>query len=1109
MLLITMHHIVSDGWSMGLLLHELSMLYGAYVKGEEDPLEPLEIQYGDYAVWQRRWMEGTVLREQGEYWRRELGGAPEVLELPADRPRPAQQEYAGGMVALVLDEKLTAGLKALSQRHGATLYMTLLAGWAGLLGRLSGEKDVVIGTPAANRGRAEIEKLIGFFVNTLALRVELSGSPRVGELLEQVKERTLGAQQNQDIPFEQVVELMQPARSLAHSAVFQVLFTWQNTPQENLELAGLVWEGVKWDEEQRVVKFDLTVSLQEVGEKIEGGVRYAKSLFDGATIERYVEYYRRLLEGMVEAGEEAVVERLPLMGAAEREQLLYGWNRTQQEFPAEKCVHELFEEQVERAPNAVAVIYEDQELSYGELNRRANQLAHYLRELGVKPDDRVAICVERGLEMVVGILAVLKAGGAYVPLDPAYPAERMGYMLEDASPLMLLTEQRLRWTFFTLNAALPIVDLTEDDFAWQDYPIANPDRRSTGLSAKNLAYVIYTSGSTGRPKGVCIEHRQISNYVAAIREKLHLAEGGAFGHVSTIAADLGNTVLFPSLAHGGTLRIFAQQETTDSSRFASSCREHPLDCLKITPSHFQALLAESGDPERIPRQCLVFGGEVLPRELLATVRLLRPECRIYNHYGPTECSVGVLSEDVTFRDQVPSRGPIPLGRPLNNMSVYVLDSQRDLVPMGIAGEIFIGGHGVGRGYFRHPALTAQVFLPDPFSKTPGARMYRTGDRGRWLQDGAVEFLGRTDFQVKVRGFRIELGEIEARLKAHEGIRDAVIVAREDTAGDKRLVAYYTCVNTDDAQVEADALRGHLANATAGVHGAGGVRAAGVAAADAERQAGPQGTAGARDGSLCACADTNRRRATSRRSWRRIWAELLKLERVGRHDNFFALGGHSLLAVTVIERHAAHRGLDVDIRTLFATPTLADVGRSRWTAMRRPSRFPPNRIPGDCEAITPEMLPLVRADGGRDRADRRDGAGRSGERAGHLSAGAAAGGHSLSSSDGRRRRSVPAGRVCAALTAASVWTAISMRCRRSLTGTTSCGPRCCGKACRSRCRWCGEKRALSVEEVDARCGAETWPGSSTSASIRAITGSMCARRRCCACTSPRTRRRTAG
>ncbi|HLL48435.1 MAG TPA: condensation domain-containing protein, partial [Longimicrobiaceae bacterium] len=495
-LLVSMHHIVSDGWSMGVFVEELSALYAAFVQGRGDPLPELAVQYADYAAWQRRWMAGEVLREQAGYWRATLAGVPELLEVPADRARPARQDYAGGVVPLTLEAELTAGLKALGRGAGTTPFMTLLGGWAALLGRLTGQEDLVVGTPTANRGRREVEGLIGFFVNTLALRVELSGSPTVGELLGRVKERALGAQQHQDLPFEQVVELVRPARSLAHGPLVQVMFVWQNAPRGKLELPGLTLAPLQASP-PATAKYDLSLKLYEADGAITGGVEYASSLFDRATVERYARHLRTLLAAMAaDAGER--VDRLPLLGAEERRQLLEGWNVAEAEYPQASCVHELFQAQAARTPDAAAVVFEGGSLTYGELNARANRLAHHLRALGVGPDARVAICVERSPEMVVGLLAVLKAGGAYVPLDPAYPADRLRWMLEDSAPAALLTDGALDG--LPAGSGLPVLDLAAGPPAWEGRPATDPER--LGLRPDHLAYVIYTSGSTGTPKGV-------------------------------------------------------------------------------------------------------------------------------------------------------------------------------------------------------------------------------------------------------------------------------------------------------------------------------------------------------------------------------------------------------------------------------------------------------------------------------------------------------------------------------------------------------------------------------------------------------------------------------
>ena len=922
-LLITMHHIVSDGWSMGVFIRELSALYGAYVRGEEDPLPPLEVQYADYAVWQRQWVEGEMLRQQAEYWERTLAGAPTLLELPTDHPRPAEQEYAGGWVRIVLEEDLTRRLKELSRRHGATLYMTLLAGWGALLARLSGQEDLVTGTAVANRGRTEIEGLIGLFVNRLAVRLDVSGSPSFEELLKRVKEQTLAAQQHQDIPFEQVVEQTRPVRSLSHSPLFQVVFDWeQNAGGGGFAMPGLEFAALGAASDV-AAKFDLGLILRDAGTQIVGGVVYARSLFERATVERYLGYLRTLLEGMV-ADERQAIDQLRMLPEAERQQVLYEWNATEAEYPREKLVHELFEEQAEKTPDAVAVVYEDATLSYGELNRRANQLAHYLRKLGVGPDERVAICAQRGLEMIVGLLGVLKAGGAYVPLDPAYLVGRLRYMLEDSAPLMLLTERRWKEVFSGVGEKLAVVELDGPAQSWSRQPATNPQPIGVGLTPEHTAYVIYTSGSTGTAKGVMVEHRQLINYVTAISDKVGMEEGWSYGLMSTFAADLGHTVMYSSLLRGGALHVVPRAESMDGKRFGRYCEERRIDCVKITPTHFQALLGEDGGEECIPQKCLVFGGEALSPELVTRVKSLRPGCWTFNHYGPTECTVGALSEVVEARRGIEARGGIALGRPLGNTRVYVLDGTGEPAPVGVVGEIYIGGAGVARGYLNRADVTAERFVSDRFAVDGPERMYKTGDLGRWLGDGTIEFLGRNDFQVKVRGYRVELGEIEACLKEHEGVREAVVLARDDMSGDKRLVAYYTSTEANGEESESvEPLRRHVsAKLPEYMVPAAYVRLEKLPLTPngkLDRKALPE----PKEDAYGAARDYEEPVGEIEQTVAEIWAKVLKVERVGRRDNFFELGGHSLLSVRVIA-NMRRAGLEVDLQALFATPTLAEL-----------------------------------------------------------------------------------------------------------------------------------------------------------------------------------------
>jgi len=906
-LLITIHHIVSDAWSFGIFSQELSALYGAYVSGEDDGLPELAIQYADFAVWQRKRMEDEVLGKQAEYWKRTLAGAPEVLQLPADHVRPEQQSYSGAAAMLALDEELTAGLRGLSRKHKTTLYMTLLAGWAALLARLSGQDDVVIGTPAANRNRVEIERLIGFFVNMLALRLGVSDSFDVGTLLAHVKSQTVAAQEHQSFPFEQVVEIVRPPRSLAHNPVFQVMFAWQNAPKGMIDLAGLhvsPFTAVPHD----ISKFDLTLLLQQEGNQIVGELEYATALFERSTIERYLRYFRTLLAAMV-ADDTQKVDRLSMLPQEERQQLLYEWNATAAEYPRDKCVHELFEDQVEKRPGAVAVAYEDKQLTYGELNRRANRLAHYLRSLGVRPDTLVAVCVDRSLEMIVGLLAVMKAGGAYVPLDPAYPAERLRYMVEDSGPKVLLTQGHLRELMRGVKRELAVIDLGDTGVEWEEWPETNLEKAGVGLTAEHLAYVIYTSGSTGTPKGVMVAHRGVTNFLCSMRREPGIETDDVLLATTRLSFDIAALELYLPLTIGAQLRILGG-EVLDGARVSKEI-ERDVTMMQATSASWRMLL--DAGVERTECLKVLCGGEALNIDLART--LASRSRSAWNLYGPTETTIWSSIEKL--KKELSS---ISIGRPIANTQFYIFDRHGEPVPVGVAGEIHIGGEGVAQGYLNRPELTADRFVPDPFSNGPGARMYRTGDLGRRKNDGTIEFLGRNDFQVKVRGFRIELGEIEARLKEHEGIREAVVLAREDTPGDKRLVAYYTA--SEQNIVGAQELRAHVAAKLPEYM---------VPAAYVKLESLPLTPNGKLNRKALPAPEDD---AYGVRQYEApqgvieellagIWAKLLHLERMGRHDNFFDLGGHSLLAVRVIARVREALKVEVAIKDLFARPVLQD------------------------------------------------------------------------------------------------------------------------------------------------------------------------------------------
>jgi amino acid adenylation domain-containing protein len=887
-LLVTTHHIVSDGWSMGVLVNELSALYDAYRRGEAAQLPELPIQYADYAAWQRQWLSGEVLERQAEYWKTALAGAPALLEAPADRSRPAVQDYDGKRVRVKLEEGLTCGLKALSRRRGTTLYMTLLAGWAALLGRLSGQEEVVIGTPVANRTRMEIEGLIGFFVNTLALRIDLSGGLTVGELLERVKERALEGQQNQDISFEQVVEIAQTPRSLAYAPIFQVMFAWQNAPEGRLDLPGLA---ISWMETPQVTtRFDLTLSLQETGQGIFGGLEYATSLYERETVERYLGYWRRLLEGMVE--EEQVVDRLELLSETERRQLLEEWNETEADYPKEKCVHELFEEQVERSPEAVALSYEDEQMSYAELNAQANRLAAHLRDLGVGPDGRVAICMVRSVEMVVALLAVLKAGGAYVPLDPSYPPERLGYMLEDSAPAVLLTHDAALAAPVGRSPALLILNLDGDKRQWAGRSERNPDRASIGLDARSLAYILYTSGSTGKPKGVAISHLSIRNHMEWIREQFTISERDCVLQKTPFTFDASGSEFYAPLFSGGRMVIARPEGHRDTAYLISQIQERQVSLLQVVPSLLSALIDEGTLGGCRTLRAVFCAGEALSEQLQ---RRLREElaARLVNFYGPTEVTI-----DATYWEAGAGEGRVAIGRPVSNTQAYVLGDEMGVMPVGVQGELYLGGAQLARGYLNQAWMTGERFAPNPFGLEPGGRLYRTGDRVRWRSDGNLEFVGRMDEQVKLRGYRIELGEIEATVMRHPGVARCAVVVREDGLENKRLVAYVA--PEADVELEMSELREklrewlpeHMAPSAIVVldslplHSNGKIDRKALSAFEAVKS-------------------TTGTYVAPRNLWEiclaQIWQELLGIERVGVKDNFFQLGGDSLLLVRMAAR----------------------------------------------------------------------------------------------------------------------------------------------------------------------------------------------------------------
>ncbi|CAJ4466309.1 syringomycin synthetase [Burkholderia pseudomallei] len=954
---VVMHHIASDGWSVGVLLQELSALYGSFIAEQGDPLAPLPLQYADYAAWQRRWLASGQLEKQGAFWQTNLSGAPTLLELPTDRPRPPKQSHAGASVEVKLGAALSERVKRLSQRHGVTPYMTLLSSWAAVLSRLSGQEEVVIGSPVAGRNRTEVEALIGFFVNTLALRLDLSSEPTVGELLKRTKAQVLSAQAHQDLPFDQVVERVKPPRSTAHPPLFQVMFVWQNMPAGELTIPGLTIRAVETP--LQTAQFELTLSLQEAGDDIVGHLNYASALFDESTVRRYVTYWRRLLEGMTAGAADQTIVGLPLLDEAERKQMVYAWNATERDYPIEQCIHQLFEAQVDRKPEAIALTFDGQRLSYAELNARANRLAHYLQARGVGPDRLVALCAERGIEMVVGLLAILKAGGAYVPLDPSHPPERLRRMLDDTNPVAVLVDDigadALASFESHVAARSPRVHLSRDIAQWRACNPANPPTPRE-RAARRLAYVIYTSGSSGEPKGVMNEHRGVVNRLWWMQQTYALDERDAVLQKTPFSFDVSVWEFFWPLMSGARLVIAKPEGHKDPAYLSELIDRERVTTLHFVPSMLQAFLEDEG----AARGCgsvkrVMCSGEALPPSLVKRFYRCLPDARLHNLYGPTEAAVDVTAWAC---DAEEGGASVPIGRPIANTRIYILDGYGQPVPRGVAGELYIGGVQVARGYLNRPELTRERFVDDPF--VAGGRLYKTGDLARWRTDGSLEYLGRNDFQVKIRGFRIELGEIEAQLAKVAGVREAVVLAREaapDTkrhaasnensasnSGEKRLVAYYT----GDADVVA--LRAQAAQHLPSYM---------VPSAYVRLDAWPLTPNGKLDRhALPAPADDAYARAeyeapqgAKEEALAAIWKDLLPVERISRHDNFFELGGHSLLAITLIE-HMRRANLHADVTTLFTAPTLADLA-VRVGASRGDTYVPPNLIPGDAANGTPE------------------------------------------------------------------------------------------------------------------------------------------------------------
>lgn len=891
----TLHHIVSDGWSLDVLLHELQVLYRAYKNGEVNPLPPLTVQYPDYAFWQRQWLTGERLHQQSAYWKLILSDAPIRLDLPIDRPRPNQQSFIGDFVPIQLDCDLTSNLRNLSKVHGTTMFMTVLAAWAAVLSRLSGQDQVVIGAPSANRGQCEIEPLIGFFVNTLALRVDLRKQPNVAELLSRVKKTVVQAQAHQDLPFEQVVEIVQPPRRLDYTPIFQVIFAWQNNVPAKDEWPGLNIEMM--ESPYSIAKFELELNLTVTDDQILGGLGYSTALFDKITIQRHANYLLTFLKAMTLSTYYSV-DRIDILSLTERELLLKTWNNTQVPFPDQTCINQIFDRQVVQTPEATAILVNGKKTTYAELNVRANKLAHHLMHLGVRPQNYVAILFERSKELIIAQLAILKADAVYVPLDPQSPSERHKWIINDCSACLLLTNTE------NTNFSIPTLNVNKIDLTTMES--LNPVVSGSSL---DIAYVMYTSGSTGNPKGVLVTHKGIARLIIN-NGYAKFKSTDRIGSIANPAFDASTFEIWGALLSGAALVILDRETILSTHEFCRALKSEHINVILLTAGLFNQISTVSLDVFS-QLDTLVVGADILDPRSINAVLSSGPPKNFINGYGPTESTT--LATSFQINDIINEHCSVPIGKPISNTRIYLLDVYGQPVPLGAVGELYIGGDGVARGYLNRAALTTKHFLPDPFTDVPNARMYRTGDLAKYRNDGNLLFLGRNDYQVKIRGFRIELGEIEARLSTHSTVREAIVIATGEH--EKCLIAYvvadavdpaslreYLTIFLPDYMVPAAFVR--LDKMPFTLNGKLDRQALPTPGADAyahatyEEPIGPVETAIAE-----------------------IWHDLLGIERISRHDSFFALGGHSLLAVQLSSRIAS-LGADLPLATLFMAPTLS-------------------------------------------------------------------------------------------------------------------------------------------------------------------------------------------
>ena len=899
-LVVTLHTLVADEWSLNVLAREIDVLYLAYSAGEPSPLSELPLQYPDHAHWQKDWFAGEVLGQHIAYWRKRLAGIPAVIELPMDRPRPPAQGFRGARASLALSKSLSESLTELSLREGATLFETLLAAFQTLLSRYTGQPDIVVGAIVPGREAAGTESLIGPFAHTVLLRTDVESDPTFRELLWQVRDLSRRDREYQSMPFDRLVSELQPEREPSRNPLFQVLFSLTPTAPA----AQLGWETANFEVDGGTAKVDLQLEFSDREEGVSGHFIYNTEIFDATTIDRMVDHFQTLLQGIV-ANPDQRLSRLPLLGQAERHQLLVEWNSTPSDYPRDRCVHQLFELQAERTPNATAVVFENERLTYSELNRRANQLAHYLTKLGVGPDVLVGILVERSLEMVVGLLGILKAGGAYVPLDPAYPRDRVAFMLEDSEVPVLLTQRHLLGSVPDSQAKVVVLDGDWKEIAKEE--AGNPLNQ---VGAKNLAYVIYTSGSTGKPKGVQIPHRAVVNFLTSMSQRPGMTADDRLLAVTTLSFDIFGLEIYLPLSVGASFEIVSREVSSDGSRLLAKLAKSNATVMQATPATWRMLLEAGWKGDA--RLKILCGGEAISRKLAD--QLLQRVGALWNMYGPTETTIWSTTAKVE-----PGPNAVSIGQPIANTQLFILDKLLQPVPIGVAGELHIGGDGLARGYLHRPELTAEKFIRDPFSPDPEARLYKTGDLVRYLPSGDIDFLGRIDHQIKIRGFRIEMGEIEAVLRQHSAVNETVVVVREDTPGDQRLVAYFVPAG-DSTSITSDLrefLRAKLPEYM-------------VPSAFVPLKAMPLTPNGKVNRRALPAPDQADLAPTTKFAAPKdaiesrlvqIWEAVLGVRPIGVRHNFFELGGHSLVAVRLMNRIEQAFGKNLPIATLLQAPTI--------------------------------------------------------------------------------------------------------------------------------------------------------------------------------------------